>query len=364
MSRIAGNKGSGGSNFYHSARSIGIATGTLNYQALAHKLVLDRNIAGIRYYVGKVSGEIFRVVQQEKFLSKLRAQGVDITLGRVERRATDSDQNPIIGRLKKLAEGERRTEKLIESDTPGQLRALPNFGALKMAVPDSVLDFGKLQTRVRESEIVIEQMRESWLHPDMLNTTMLQVGWPGGTLSLKCVGVPNISKEAEAEIRNTMQQFSSDCQMMLVWFAGILGSQSVMRSHLNDIAEQGEPFTINTYRPDGRVDSILARVPVDTVVEAFAGAGDFERLYAKAFVVFTYQIWEEVARLKIAKALKVEKPEHVKADLMGDWRHLRNWLVHRNQKLRMTISTRPGYCRTHWICSRATLVSLLMVSPR
>ena len=28
-----------GSNFYHSARSIGIATGTLNYQALAHKLV-------------------------------------------------------------------------------------------------------------------------------------------------------------------------------------------------------------------------------------------------------------------------------------------------------------------------------------
>ena len=67
---------------------------------MAHKLVLDPNIAGIRYYVGKVSGDIFRVVQQEKFLSKLRAQNVDITLGRVERRATDSDQNPIIGRLK------------------------------------------------------------------------------------------------------------------------------------------------------------------------------------------------------------------------------------------------------------------------
>ena len=56
-----------GSNFYHSARSIGIATGTLNYQAMAHKLVLDRNIAGIRYYVGKVSGDIFRVVQGRKW---------------------------------------------------------------------------------------------------------------------------------------------------------------------------------------------------------------------------------------------------------------------------------------------------------
>ena len=232
----------------------------------------------------------------------------------------------------KLAEGERKIARLIESDTPSRLRSLPNFGALVMTVPDSVLDFAKLRTRIRESENVIEQMGESRLDVEMLTTTMLQIGWPGGTLSLRCIGVPKISKEAETEIRNTMQQFSSDCQMMLVWFAGILGSQSAMRSHLNDVAEQDEPFTINTYRPDGRVDSILARVPVDSVVEAFAEAGDFERLYAKAFVIFTYQIWEEVTRLKIAKALKVEKPEHVKADLMGDWRHLRNWLVHRNKK--------------------------------
>ena len=232
----------------------------------------------------------------------------------------------------KLAEGERQIQKLIESDTPSRLRSLPNFGALEMTVPDSVLDFGKLWTRIRESEIVIEQMGESRLDPEMLTTTMLQIGWPGGTLSLRCVGVPKISKGAEAEIRNTMQQFSSDCQMMLVWFAGILGSQSAMGSHLNDVAERGEPFTINTYRPDGRVDSILARVPVDSVVEAFSEAGDFERLYAKAFVVFTYQIWEEVTRPKIAKALQVEKAEHVKAELMGDWRNLRNWLVHRNEK--------------------------------
>ena len=231
----------------------------------------------------------------------------------------------------KLAEGERRIARLIESDTPSRLSSLPNFGALEMTVPDSVLDFDKLRSQIRESEIVIEQMGESWLNPEMLNTTMLQVGWPGGTLSLRCIGVSKISEEAKAEIRDTMQQFSSDCQMMLVWFAGILGSQSAMRSHLNDVAEQDEPFTINTYRPDGRVDSILARVPVDSVVEAFEEAGDFERLYAKAFVVFTYQIWEEVTRPKIARALKVEKPEHVKADLMGDWRHLRNWLVHRSR---------------------------------
>jgi len=231
-----------------------------------------------------------------------------------------------------LAEGERQIAKLIESDTPGELRSLPNFGVLDMTFPDAMLDFAKLRKRIRKSELVMEEMGESRLDPEALITTMLQIGWPGGMLSLRCIGVPKIGEEAEVEIRNTMQQFSSDCQMMLVWFTAILGSQSAMRSHLHNRAEKDEPFTINTYRPDGRVDSVLAQIPVDSVLEAFSEAGEFERLYAKAFVVFTYQIWEEVARPKIAKALKVDKAKHVRADLMGEWRHLRNWLVHRNKE--------------------------------
>ena len=128
-----------------------------------------------------------------------------------------------------------------------------------------------------------------------------------------------------------MHEFSADCQMMLVWFAGILGSQKVMQRHVHEVAARDEPFSINSYRPDGRVDSVLARVPVEKVIDAFSAAGEFERLYAKAFVVFTYQIWEEVARPRIAGALKVEDPNHVVADLMGEWRRLRNWLVHRTE---------------------------------
>ncbi len=200
-----------------------------------------------------------------------------------------------------------------------------------MTIPNSALDFAKLHTRIRESEITIEQMGESRLDVEELTTTLLQVGWPGGMLTLRCIGVPKISEEASAEIQNTMQQFSSDFQMMFVWFAAIFGSQNAMRNHLNHVAAQDEPFTINTYRPDGRVDSVLARVPVDSVIDAFTEAGDFERLYAKAFVVFTYQIWEEVARPKIATALNVENPNHINADLMGDLRYLRNWLVHRTE---------------------------------
>ena len=38
-----------GSNFYHAARDIGVASGDLDYQSLAHKLILDRECADIRF---------------------------------------------------------------------------------------------------------------------------------------------------------------------------------------------------------------------------------------------------------------------------------------------------------------------------
>ena len=38
-----------GSNFYHAARDIGAATGDLDYDALAHKLILDRQVEGSHF---------------------------------------------------------------------------------------------------------------------------------------------------------------------------------------------------------------------------------------------------------------------------------------------------------------------------
>ena len=161
-------------------------------------------------------------------------------------------------------------------------------------------------------------------------TGQIQIGWPGGMLTLRYTGIPTVSKDAHDEIQNTMQQFSSDCQMMLIWFVGVLNSRGAILHHLDALARRGEPFTINSLRPDGRVESVFAQMPAEKVIGTFSDAGEFERLYAKAFVVFTFQIWEEVARPKIAIALKVE-PDHIEANLMGEWRHLRNWLVHRTK---------------------------------
>ena len=89
-----------GSNFYHAARDIGIATGDLDYQKLAHKLIMNRELAGIRYYVGQVSGSISRRSSQQKFLSAIQGQGVKVVKGRVERRIVRPDDNPLIGKLK------------------------------------------------------------------------------------------------------------------------------------------------------------------------------------------------------------------------------------------------------------------------
>ena len=163
-----------------------------------------------------------------------------------------------------------------------------------------------------------------------LATGLIQVGWPGGMLTLRYAGIPTVTAEAQEEISTIMEQFSSDCQMMLVWFVGILNSRGAIRHHLDGIAERDQSLTISNRRPDGRVESVFAKVPIEKVIDAFSDAGEFEHIYAKSFVVFTFQIWEEVARPRIATALKVA-PNHVEANLMGEWRRLRNWLIHRTK---------------------------------
>lgn len=159
-------------------------------------------------------------------------------------------------------------------------------------------------------------------------TTMFQIGWPGGVMTLRCAGVPPITDKGNDEITSVMERFSSDCQMMLVWFSAVLGSQQAMRSHFAGIAQHDEPFTINSYRPDGRPESVLASVPAADVVAAFEEAGEFERLYARAFVVFVYQTWEHAIRPSLAAALQVANVNDVRSDLMGELRCLRNWLIH------------------------------------
>ena len=158
---------------------------------------------------------------------------------------------------------------------------------------------------------------------------LVQIARGGGSVTLRYVGVPAVNEEAHDEIKQAIARFLDDCETMIVWYAGIDGLQDIIRQRISETVQRDTPFTIANLYPNGE-QHVLAQVPGDRVIDAFSPGGAFEQAYTKAFVVFAYHTWEEAARPKIASALKV-KVRDVKADLMGEWRHLRHWVIHTSE---------------------------------
>ncbi len=93
-----------GNNWYHTAKSAGVNISSVDYKKIAKKLSRKRgsNIVEILYYVGKVSGDLKRSRMQQKFLSVIEKQGINIVLGRVERKPVAPEKNPIQRELAKF----------------------------------------------------------------------------------------------------------------------------------------------------------------------------------------------------------------------------------------------------------------------
>ncbi len=138
-----------------------------------------------------------------------------------------------------------------------------------------------------------------------LTTSLIQIARGGGAVTLRYVGVPTVSEEANDEIRKAIERFLDDCQTMIVWYAGIEGFQDSIHQRLSETVRRDRPFTLSNLYPNGE-QRVLVQVPGDMVIDAFSRGGSFELAYIKAFVVFAYHTWEEAARPKIASALKVE----------------------------------------------------------
>ena len=160
-------------------------------------------------------------------------------------------------------------------------------------------------------------------------TGLIQMARGGGAVTLRYVGVPTVSEEANDEITKAIDRFLGDCQTMIVWYAGIERLQDSIHQHLSETVSRDKPFTLSNLYPNGE-QRVLVQVPGDMVIDAFSRGGSFELAYTKAFVVFAYHTWEEAVRPKIASALKVEVKD-VKSDLMGEWRHLRHWVIHTSE---------------------------------
>ena len=160
-------------------------------------------------------------------------------------------------------------------------------------------------------------------------TVQIQVARGGGIVTLRCVGIPDVGDEAKFEIHQAIDRFLDDCQTIIVWYAAIERFQDSIHQRLSETVPRDQPLTFSNVHPNGE-ERVLLQVPGDTVIDAFSRGGSFEVAYTKAFVVFAYHIWEEATRPMIASALRVDVKD-VKSDLMGEWRHLRHWVIHTSE---------------------------------
>ena len=160
-----------------------------------------------------------------------------------------------------------------------------------------------------------------------LNDGSISLGWNAGTIHVQYVGLPELPITAIETVSATMRGFNRECQLLSFLLAGARGSQEVIQRHLGENFNQDGAITISGYLGNIPTPFPFARLPAKQVLDAFAKDGEYEQLYAKAFVVFAYHLWDETTRPQVADALGV-KPCIVKSDLMGELRHLRNWLIH------------------------------------
>ena len=149
----------------------------------------------------------------------------------------------------------------------------------------------------------------AWLTPEdgIPGSGLISLGWNAGTIHIQYVGLPELSRPAVDAISATIREFNSQCQLLAFMHAGVLGSQQAIQEQLGRNANRAGSFTLSGYYWEGKEQAIWARLPVGQVIDAFAENGEFERLYAKAFVVFSYHLWEEFARPRIAQELSVDR---------------------------------------------------------
>jgi len=85
----------------HGVKSLGLSS-SFHYPNLAAKLAGDAEVLAIRYYIGEVRGDLGMRRNQNKFLKKIRAQGVHVIMGRLEKNRANPKKNPAQRELLKL----------------------------------------------------------------------------------------------------------------------------------------------------------------------------------------------------------------------------------------------------------------------
>ncbi|APP74480.1 hypothetical protein BJD12_03520 [Xanthomonas vesicatoria ATCC 35937] len=104
---------------------------------------------------------------------------------------------------------------------------------------------------------------------------------------------------------------------------GLSSTAERLRPHLTGAANQAM-YVGNTAPEQGKHQ---ARIKMKDLVDFSSKGGLFTDTLAKSLIVSLYSEWDELYRHRLAKEMGVDASA-IRADLMGDIRHVRNWIVH------------------------------------
>ena len=149
--------------------------------------------------------------------------------------------------------------------------------------------------------------------------------WQGGKVSFRCTGV-DCDDETALAVTEVLDELASGWHMASIWFVGVLKSRDGLQTEMAENIGADEPVGFGCEYPDGRRKYIRTRVKGSEAVASFSDAV-FGTAYSKFFVLSIFSHWEDAIRPRIVSVLGVPFQE-AESDLMGEWRLLRNWLVH------------------------------------
>ena len=164
--------------------------------------------------------------------------------------------------------------------------------------------------------------------------TLITTVCNAGHFLVHCVGFHPPDSVIKS-VANTLWRFSNECQLMFVLYQSVLYAQNPIMEHLGlEVGDDAYYVGIDEHK-NSTDSQVYSFIPWKEVADAFSPNGLYETMHAKSFVIFVYQLWEDFARREIERLLAVRRND-VKSDLMGEWKHLRNYLVHPSEQNQQT----------------------------
>ena len=162
--------------------------------------------------------------------------------------------------------------------------------------------------------------------------------WQGGPFRVSIEHPRSISQGVADKAIRILEEFRSNChEQSIIFDIASIGKHQWLndRKHILEKSKDNKisfgSNVPNAYQSPRK--STTSEMPIKHLLENLKPGGEFENQLAKMLIVFIYHLWEDNFRDKIVDSLSISKNQ-VECNLMGDIRHIRNSIIHRNSDVR------------------------------